>query len=86
LSPLLAAVSHTLGKSSVAMFPGYSQGFVLYSALLANPSTGKTNAMSLIKKALVTCEKILNKDSESTTNILNDMKKIFSIFVLLNIF
>ena len=38
----------------------FNEGMVIYSALIAEPATGKSPAMSLVRKALVEVESYLN--------------------------
>ncbi len=78
LVPLLTAISHTLGKSSISMFSNKPEGFVIFSSLVGNPSTGKTSAMSVVKNSLINCERFLlrknddHKEDASSINLIND--------------
>ncbi|RMZ95548.1 hypothetical protein BpHYR1_019686 [Brachionus plicatilis] len=58
--PLLTAVSHLMKKSDVTALSSLQEQCVFYSALIANPSTGKSSALSLVKKSLWELENYLN--------------------------
>ena len=46
-----------MSPCSVKALRTYRQGFVFYTALVANPSMGKTTGMEIIKAAVVEVEK-----------------------------
>ena len=52
------------------------ESFVCYSALIGNPSMGKSPAMNLVKDAILNCEKIINNDNKKLTKLSNDKNKI----------
>ena len=49
---MIAAIGLYLGQSNVKPFEEKSTGFCNYTSLIANPSTGKSPAMNLVKKAV----------------------------------
>jgi len=76
LTPLLAAISHTLGDSKIKS-KSIEESFVCYSAVASNPSTGKTRTTNLISEALLNCEKIFHTNDQQLSKISNDKKKNF---------
>ena len=56
LCPILTALGFFVDRATVQPFPNKTQGICTYSALIANPSTGKTPALNLIKKAILKIE------------------------------
>ena len=67
-----------MSPCSVKALRTYRQGFVFYTALVANPSMGKTTGMEIIKAAVVEVEKY-NQISENDSRLVN-CKKI-NLFV-----
>lgn len=56
-----------MGLSFIVNFDNHKDGFCLCSALLANPSTGKTQALTLVKNSLLAIEESMgvnHKDSK----------------------
>ncbi|RNA03124.1 hypothetical protein BpHYR1_006468, partial [Brachionus plicatilis] len=58
-SELLCAVSHLMGLSSICALKTLEEGCVVYTALIANASTGKSSALKLIKRSLLSVENFL---------------------------
>ncbi len=54
---LFSAVGHLMSTSTIKALRTYSQSFVFYTALIGNPSTGKSTGMGLVKKALEKVER-----------------------------
>ena len=66
LCPLLSGTSHLMGQSQVKALKSFEEGMVVYSALIAEPATGKSPAMNIIRKALIQIEFFLAVPSESS--------------------
>ena len=60
ISPLLVAVSHLLNKTQVSALKTFVESMSVYAVLIAEPATGKSPAMNLIKKTLIKLEKYFN--------------------------
>ncbi|CAF1091689.1 unnamed protein product [Brachionus calyciflorus] len=66
LVPLISSVSHFLNRSKIEMTDSHSENFLLYTALLANASTGKSPAMRIFTDAAYEIENKLGiEDSDS---------------------
>ncbi|CAF1002011.1 unnamed protein product, partial [Brachionus calyciflorus] len=66
LAPLISSVSHFLNRSKIEMTDSHSENFLLYTALLANASTGKSSAMRIFTDAAYEIENKLGiEDSDS---------------------
>jgi hypothetical protein len=59
LLPLFTSVSSLLSKARIHHFENYSEGFCFYTALAANPSTGKSRAMKIVKEGFESVEEYL---------------------------
>lgn len=59
------------------------EGFVFFTALLGNPSTGKTPAMKICQKAIEKKEQALNINPESSSLVNGN---IFVLFILICLF
>lgn len=70
IPPLLTGIGHVMGTSSIHALRNMDEGFVFYTALIANPSTGKTVAGALVKKAITTVE--------MASNITGDQSKLIN--------
>lgn len=66
LCPLLTGVAHLMGQSKIKALRTLEEGMVLYSTLIAEPATGKSPAMSVVRKALVECESFFQIPHENT--------------------
>ena len=55
---MLCSVAHLIGNTSVEVNEDYVEGVVIYSALIANPATGKSSGMNIFKKALEEVEEM----------------------------
>jgi hypothetical protein len=63
---ILCAIGHLMPKSKIIAGDDVKQKFVFYTALLGNPSTGKTPAMDLVLDAVYELERHDNiPDDES---------------------
>ena len=62
LMPLITGVSHLMEQSSIKALENYKQGFVVYTALAANPATGKSTAMDIIRDSIIEIEEFLKID------------------------
>jgi len=60
VGPLLTAAGLLLHHTTVQPFTRSRQGICMFTSLIANPSTGKTPALNLIKNALIKLEEFLN--------------------------
>lgn len=89
--PLLPTVAHHLGPSITQINMNYNEKPVIYSALLGNPSTGKTPALKLVTRVCYEVEKALNvsmDDSklvngstvESIIQILSEKRSVLSLY------
>jgi hypothetical protein len=84
LCPLIAALGFFLGQSNIEPFPNQKNGVCSYTALVANPSTGKSQALNLIKRAIGKVENyydIPHQDSRFTNaasveGLLDNLSKI----------
>ena len=56
MAPLISAIGLYLGQSVVKPFDERATGFCNFTCLIAHPSTGKSPAMNLIKKAVSAVE------------------------------
>ena len=84
LCPLLTTISHLMGSSFISALRTLEEGCVIYCALIASASTGKSSALNLVKKALTCIENFLETpDSES--KFLNGTFIFFSINFLIPI-
>ena len=70
LPALITAVGFLLGQSVIQPFPKSSQGICTYTALIANPSTGKSPAMNVVKKSIVKIE-IFNNTAPDDSQLTN---------------
>jgi len=57
LCPLITAVSYTLQQSQINALRTMKESMSLYTALVAQPSTGKSPAMKLVKRSILEIEK-----------------------------
>jgi hypothetical protein len=71
-----------MGLSTVKSMRTFEEGMVIYSALIAEPATGKSPAMTLVRKALVECEKFFETPNENT-QLVNGKFVISSKFFIL---
>ena len=58
-----------MGSSYVTTLKTLEEGCVFYSGLIANPSTGKTAAMNIVKKGLLDIEKFLKISPDKSKSI-----------------
>ena len=70
-----------MGLSTVKAMRTFEEGMVIYSALIAEPATGKSPAMTLVRKALVECEKFFQTSHENTKLVNGE-----SLFKIVNCF
>ena len=56
LTPLLSGVSFLMANSDISALNKMKQGFIVYGALAANPATGKSPAMDLVRDSLLDIE------------------------------
>ena len=82
----MTAVSHILGDSKIQFSETLIESFVCYSALIGNPSMGKSPAMNLVKDAVLNCEKIINNNNKKLTKLSNDKNKIQFLNCIFTIF
>jgi hypothetical protein len=92
MPPILSAVSHFLAKCKVKALKTLEESFSLFTVLVADPATGKSPAMNLIRNILIDIEEfdgISEEDSPQTTQatveaLIHYMKKngSFIIFFL----
>lgn len=68
LPPLLASLGHLMSTSKIKTTKKATQveGFVFYTALLGNPSTGKTPAINICKSAIYQREQCLQIKPEAS--------------------
>ena len=83
--PLLTGVSHLMGLSQIKALKEYVEGMVVYGALIAEPATGKSPALNIIRKALVEIENFLAIPSESS-KLVNGYFSFFSFLSLVCFF
>ena len=55
-----------MGLAKVKTLRTFEEGMVVYSALISEASTGKSIAMSMVRKRLVECEKLLEVSRENS--------------------
>ena len=55
-----------MGISTVKAMRTFEEGMVIYSALIAEPATGKSPAMTLIRQALVDVDKYFETPNENS--------------------
>lgn len=70
LAPVLSAASHFMGSSKISALDTFIEKFVVFSALLANPSTGKSPALKIISNSCYEIESTLGKEDKES-NIAN---------------
>ncbi|RNA08529.1 hypothetical protein BpHYR1_031578 [Brachionus plicatilis] len=70
ICPLFTGIAHLMQHSYVFTLTTLSEKSVFYSCLVANPSTGKSTAMSLIKKSLNQIEEY-KKIPRKKSNLIN---------------
>ena len=73
LPVLLTSTSFLLNETIIRVDDCQNEACVIYAALIANPSTGKSSGMSLIKNALFDIEKY-EKTSLRDSKLLNGKK------------
>ncbi len=73
LPVLLTSTSFLLNETIIRVDDCQNEACVVYAALIANPSTGKSSGMSLIKNALFDIEKY-EKISLRESKLLNGKK------------
>jgi len=86
LLPLITAVAFYIGPSLVETFPLTPDGMCIYASLAAYPSTGKSNAMSKVRKSFDKVEnfynippeksQIINAPTVSLTALLDNFRNV----------
>ena len=80
---MLTAISHIISKCSVKALKTLEESFSLYTVLIADPATGKSPAMNLVRNLLTDIEEfdgVDEEDSPQTTqatveDLIHYMKK-----------
>lgn len=67
LSPMIGTVAHFMGNSHFQVGKNFKQKFIFYTALLANPSSGRSEAMETFFNAASLVEKANNMDGLSSS-------------------
>jgi hypothetical protein len=67
---LLTTISHLMGETTINVCDDHIETCVLYCAIIANPATGKSSGLSLIKKAVREVE-IFNKVDLKNSKLVN---------------
>jgi hypothetical protein len=91
LPPLLTSISHYMGNSKIVATDTLSESFILYTACLGNPATGKTPALKIVTNAVYELDNangIDPKESqvangatvEGLIDLLNDFKSVISLY------
>ncbi|CAF1109751.1 unnamed protein product [Brachionus calyciflorus] len=70
ICPLLTSVAHLMKKSSVCSLVTLTEPSIFYSVLVANPSSGKSTALSIFKKSIYEIESYL-KIPRVKSNLIN---------------
>lgn len=70
LPVVLTATSFLLGETLIKVDDNQFESCVMFTALIANPSTGKSTGMNLVKDALLDIEKY-EKVSLTDSNLIN---------------
>lgn len=76
LLPLLTAISHLTQHSKIKALKNLEENGVFYSVLVASPSTGKSPAMNIVRKALYDLEEYLKTPPEKSL-LINGEKSFF---------
>jgi hypothetical protein len=66
IAPLITTTGFYLSNSSYEPFPNCQVGIVTFAALIAHPSTGKTLALNIVKKAMNTVQKYFNPECRNS--------------------
>ncbi|RNA44246.1 hypothetical protein BpHYR1_047777 [Brachionus plicatilis] len=91
VAPLISTVSHFMNKSRIRMTLSHSESFIVYTALLANASTGKSPAMRIFSQAAEEIEHKLGIDEaksmlangatvEAIIELLKNFAQILSLY------
>jgi hypothetical protein len=77
LCPLLSGVSFSLQLTKVKAIRTLCESMSIYSALIAEPGTGKSPAMKLVRQALLEIEKHYQITSDDSKLVNGMLKKSF---------
>ena len=82
LAPLISTISHLMGHSKIKSFDESFQSLSSYTAIVGQPSTGKTIALDLIKSAFVDIE--LYYQVEASRSEVSNTPTVESLLELLS--
>jgi hypothetical protein len=67
---LVTSVCHLMAESSITISNDYRLSCIMYCALVANPSTGKSTGLNLVKEAVNGIENFVGIKAENS-NLVN---------------
>ena len=81
LCPMLSSVSYCLQLTKIKAIRTLEESMSIYSALIAEPGTGKSPAMRLVRKALIDIEQHLNIGNENSKLVNGKLLKSSHKFI-----
>lgn len=69
LSPLIAGLAHLMNQVRIKCLRTMSEGMSVYSVLIAEPASGKSPAMTIIRNSLLATESYLAIPPEETKHV-----------------
>ncbi len=79
LCPLISAVSYTLQQSQITALRTMKESMSLYTALVAQPSTGKSPAMKMVRRSILEIESHNNVTPDDSKLVNGNPFDIFQI-------
>ncbi len=67
---LLSSVSHLMGETIIKITESHEEACVMFTALIANPSTGKSQSLALFQKCLRKIENFNNSIKDPDDQLL----------------
>jgi hypothetical protein len=64
---LISTISHLMNESTIKVADDHTESCVLYTALIANPSTGKSSSLNMLKNSLLDIELFEGVDDADST-------------------